>query len=264
MSKLKVDNKVKNSLLIIETLVLVLLVSYYLVQKNEVKNNDLTQISTSEISPPNDEKDFPPLNLPIEYFLTSERPSIGAGAYSIINDEDMAYRSYPSTKITLSNDRYSVIPIDLPPIKSDSKIHTADPSVDFMGSYKTEDVNKYGDIARRYIGEPGSGWLIQDIQYTDVDGDGEKEQILSLYEMGANIIGGRDIVIKDNKEIFSTAGDTFSSLKPAEDGNGFFLSWDDNFKMRDGYVTTRFIFEDGTFKPIYEQKVRYIRIQQPK
>lgn len=205
-----------------------------------------------------DEKEFPPLNLPAEYFEPSE-VSIGAGMYNVIPGEH-AYRSYPSTVISLDTRLYSTIPTALPPIKSDKEIHTSDPDTDFMGNAKEQSIKKYGDLARRYAGNPTEGSYIYDVAYADLDKDGNKEQIVNWTEMGANVLGGKTIVIKNNKEIFSTNQSTFSILRPATDSNGFYLEWDDNHKMRDGCVVTRFVFENNEFKPIYEQKIRYIRV----
>lgn len=264
MSRLALTDKLKNFVLLFETILIVFLVinkSLSSSNKNSVPASNPTEKTVQK--PTGDELEFPPLNLPAEYFEKSTL-NIGAGAYSTLHDNDQFYQSYPSEKISLSNSNYSVTPKDLPPIKTDKQIHTENPESDFMGEAKQQSIKKYGDLARRYVGDPAEGWIVDDVMYIDLDQDGVKEQIVSLSKMGANVIGGKTIVIKNNKEIFSTSETTFSTLKPAVNGNGFYLVWDDNFKQRDGYVVTRFIAENNTFKPVYEQKVRYIRVVEPK
>lgn len=207
------------------------------------------------------EKDeFPTLNLPLEYFDTAVEWSSTYGNYNILPDASV-YQSYPSTIISLNPDLYSSVLTPLPPIKSDNEIHTKDRELDFMGSSKDTDIRKYGDLARRFVGVAGEAWLIDSVEKVDVDKDGEKETLVSLSLTGANIIGQRDVLIKGDKIIFSTDQDTFSTLTPANNGNGFFLQWADNFKKKEGYITTRFIYDGITFVPVYEQKTRYIRVQ---
>jgi hypothetical protein len=220
------------------------------------------EVSSNTNKVDNDDAEFPPFNLPLEYFDTKEIVSISAhGQYGVIRDVE-AYQSYPTTTISLGTNLYSNVPTSLPPIKSDIEIHGNDPMGDFYGDAKNSDIQKYGDLARRFVGVVGEGWSIDSANYSDVDKDGKKETLLSLSLTGANIIGQRDVVIKGDKVIFSTDQTTFSTLTPAKNGNGFFLQWADNFKKRDGYVTTRFIFDGNKFVPVYEQKTRYIRIKQ--
>lgn len=264
MSKFQFSHVFKNLIIILEaSIILILLLNKPQNSRINSKVSDLDKSKTTIKNSSGDESEYPILNLPVDYFDKSAL-NIGAGTYSTLHDNDQFYRSYPSEKISLSNSNYSVTPKDLPLIKSDKQIHTENPETDFMGEAKQQSIKKYGDLARRYVGDPAEGWLVDDVVYTDLDQDGVKEQIVSLSKMGANVIGGKTIVIKNNKEIFSTSETTFSTLKPAENGNGFYLVWDDNFKQRDGYVITRFIVENNTFKPVYEQKVRYIRVVEPK
>jgi len=260
MSKLMLSDRAKNLIIIAETVAVIFFIGNSFFPRNTSQNSTPTQaqpekqISTGT----GDEQEFPTLYFPEEYFVSKR--NIGVGAYSTLREDD-GYRSYPSPKITLPDHMYSLTPKDLPSIKTDKQIHTELPEADFMGSRKAESIMKYGEIARRYAGEGGNGTSIYDIQYADLDKDGVNEQILSVDEMGANVIGQKNIVIKGDQIIFSTGDTTFSTLIPDKKGNGFFLQWDDNFKGRDGYVTTRFISENNTFKSVYEQQVRYIRIK---
>lgn len=262
MAKNRLESKTKDILLLIETFALLLLTGYYLFQRNELKNNNSFKTSTtnSEVSHQSDENDFPPLDFPVEYFEASQT-GLGAGTYGII-ENSQAYQSYPTTNITLKPEAYSVKTEPLPKIKTDEEIHQKESAEDLMGEAKDESIRKYGDLARRFVGSAGESWIIDSIKYSDIDSDGAKETIISLSLIGANITGHREVVVKGENVIFSTEQNTFSLLIPSKNGNGFFLQWDDNFKKRDGYTSTRFIFDNNTFKPVFEQKVRYIRIQQ--
>lgn len=255
-------SKVKNIIIVCEFLLIVLLLfGVYKISSGRNVFFPGQESSIVEKQVDNEEKDeFTTLNLPLEYFDTEEKMSIGVGNYSVLPHVSV-YQSYPSTTISLKPDLFSNIPTPLPPIKSDNEIHGNNPELDFMGSYKDGNIQEYGSLARRFVGIAGEGWLINSIKKADVDKDGEKETLVSLSLTGANIIGQRDVLIKGDKIIFSTNQDTFSTLIPAKNGNGFSLQWADNFKGRDGYITTRFIFDGNSFVPVYEQKTRYIRIQ---
>jgi hypothetical protein len=200
---------------------------------------------------------FPVLTLPLEYFDT-ERKSIGAGSYFSLVDIP-PYQSYPSTEITIPGYFYSTKTEPLPPVKSDEEIYELSPEEDFFGSSIAQSIEKYGGLARRFAGEPGLGLSLYAVEKVDVTDDGEQELILSINQMGANVVGKKNVIVKDNQIIFSTALDFFSVLTPAENNNGFFLQWSDNFKFRDGFVTTRFIYNGEKFVPVYEQLTRYVR-----
>lgn len=231
-------------------------------RQNKIKTDTLQEVddkSSENLSLK--EKQFPALEMPAEYFDTNEI-SMGANmlrdtSYSVLN-EVQGYRSYPSTNITFK--KYSNTPEPLPPIKSDDEIHTPNPEDDFMGLNKERNVDKYGDLARRFVGKAGEGWLIDDIITIDLENDGKKEKLITMIEMGANIIAGRNIIVKDDKIIFATDPDTFSQIVIANNKKGFFVQWDDNFKRRDGYMVTRFIHDGEKYIPVYEQQIRYVRI----
>lgn len=205
---------------------------------------------------------YPVFDLPLEYFDT-ESVSIGAGSYSTLY-EIPAYQSYPSTEITIPERYYSVEIQDLPVIKSDEEIYGFNPEEDFFGTSIEDSINKYGDLARRFVGEPGGGLFVSSVEWADVTGDGDKEQIVSLIQMGANILGESNVIIKNNQIIFSTELDSFSQLMPAQNGNGFFLQWSDNYKYRDGFMMTRFVYDGEKFVSVYEQQTRYVRINDNK
>lgn len=201
---------------------------------------------------------FPPLNIPPEYFDNSVT-NMGAGAYSVIVDDKIRYQSYPTTDVS-ENAPYSTEVKVLPSIKSDEEIYRVSPEEDFMGSYKAQSIKDYGDLARRFVGFPEEGLYIDSVEYVDVTGDGSDEQIISLTQMGSNVIGAGHIVVKDNQIIFESGLTSFSTFTPAENGKGFLLEWDDNYKKRDGFMLTKFIYDNEKFVPVYEQQVRYVRI----
>lgn len=239
--------------------VVVIFVSYGWYKSSQSKNIVTSGQETNQaIKLHNDDLlEFPPLDLPL-YFFDEKDESMSTSPYHIFKNEE-AYQSYPTTAITLD---YSNVTKSLPPIKTDSEIHEVDPNFDWMGYTKSENVKWYGDLARRFVGEAGDGLVIHSVKNINVDNDDEKETLVSLSLMGANVGGTQDILIKGDKIVFQTSLGSFSSLIPAKNGNGFTIKWYDNFKGLDGYVTTRFIFDGEKYIPIYEQKTRYIRIKQ--
>jgi hypothetical protein len=75
------------------------------------------------------------------------------------------------------------------------------------------------------------------------------------------------MIIKNDKIIFSIrVGLVGLGLEKSNTGNGFYVHWtNDELTSRGlccpiGYMRTRFVYENGEFKPIYEQEVLYIDI----
>lgn len=261
----------KKTLIILPLFIFSIFVSYNVGVKKATKSNEefRKQIEESGLdrkvnneTSDDDEDKFPPLNMPLEYFDAKERnpPRYTQKDYDLILDTP-SYRSYPTTTISLKPEMYSSTATAPPPIKSDSEIHTSNPDLDFRGGAKQNNIAKYGDLARRFVGEAGELDVIDDVRYADVDNDGSKETLLSLSITGANILDQWDVVVKGSKVIFSTQQGSFSTLTPAKNGNGFFLQWIDDPWSRDGHTTTRFIFDDERFIPVYEQQTKYVRIK---
>lgn len=108
-------------------------------------------------------------------------------------------------------------------------------------------------------------------KFFDVDGDGEKETILGLCSAYGKNCPHQMIVLKDTAMIFSVyAGLIGLDLVEQETGNGFYVhwvptgtdeKWDKGLCCPLGYVRTRFVYEDGVFKPVYEQDVWYVKVQ---
>ena len=255
----------KNILMLFQTIIIITLLYQTIQSKKEI-----TSIPAQPESPAlednqdnNDLTKFPILDLPAAYFDNSEKLNIGANAaqYSSILNEQY-YRSYPYTDVQINPDMYSNDIGELPPVKTDDQIFAEDSMYDFGGSSKRKSIDKFGDMARRFAGEPGSGVYVYTIEEFDVNADGGNEKIISLLELGANIIGGWNVIVNDQDEIiFSSHKHSFSTINAAESGDGFYLEWDDNFKGRDGNIKTRFIFEEGKFVPVYEQQIRFIRVK---
>lgn len=260
---------IKRSIVFLVPLIIVGIVGYlaglrqYIAISDTQEEVETTADRTDEEKLTFGEEIFPPLNMPAEYFDTDKisggADQLGDTRYRVLYDAD-GYRSYPTTKISFFG--YSNTPEPLPPIKTDKEIHTANPEDDFMGSSKQKSIDQYGDLARRFVGKAGDGWLMHIDNVIDLDNDGKKETMITLTEMGANVIGAKSIIIKDEKIIFSTEAESFSGITPAKNGNGFYITWDDNYKQRDGHSITRFIHNGEKFVPVYEQQIRYVRILQ--
>lgn len=180
----------------------------------------------------NDEKQFPILDVPKEYLVADEKNiSMGAGSgYNVIRDDALAYQSYPTATISLDPRSYSTTA-------------TAYKSLGPQPKAPSDRIVPYGE--RRF----------------DVDKDGKEERLLGFSLMGANVGESWEEIVKDNKVIFDASGNDYTKIVPTKDGNGFFLEWNDNYKMFDGYMRTRFVYDGTKFVPVYEQQIRYVRIR---
>jgi hypothetical protein len=250
----KLKNK-SNVLLVI--IILFVFYGWYKSSQNEIVDISCQETNQDIKVQFKDLLEFPPLDIPLVYFDEKDESMSNNTSYHIFKNEE-AYHSYPTTTITLE---YSNIPKPLPPIKTDNEIHGVDSNSDWMGYTKSENIKKYGELARRFVGIAGDGLIINSVKHIDLNNDNETETLVSLSLMGANVGGTQDILIKGDIIIFSTSLGSFSSLIPAKNGNGFTINWYDNFKGLNGYVTTRFVFDGEKYIPIYEQKTRYIRIK---
>lgn len=147
---------------------------------------------------------------------------------------ELEARSYPTMEITLSQDMYS---------NSKSK----SPSIE-------------------QIEEDGGD--IKNAQYFDVDKDGKKEEILS-YCTGNHCPDKQDI-IKDGKVIFSMSYVGGGSLEKSVTGNGFYANWYADGDLSGGLccptgnTRTRFVYKNGIFVPVFEQKIEFVRVKNSK
>ena len=127
-----------------------------------------------------------------------------------------------------------------------------------------ENITKYGNLATRYL--PDS--FIGDESNFTVTGDGTNATIVILCAVGsADGFCGEAQIIKDGKVIFSAKSD-YVGILPADTGNGFYVKSENDVLEPSradtlGYVKTRFVYENGTFRPIYEQNVYYLNVKTP-
>lgn len=129
--------------------------------------------------------------------------------------------------------------------------------------YKQE-IKEYGDLATRFLPSKSV-----DVKKFDVDNDGKDETIIFLCGVGGNHCPHRIVIVKDNKIVFSVStGLTDLNISKTETGNGFYVhwvptegKWDRGLCCSLGYMKTRFVYDGGKFKPVYEQEVLYFKIE---
>lgn len=218
----------------------------------------------------------PELNLPLKYFSDNEIVS-GSGVSDKKNELDYAvlengYQSFPTTNITVPNKDYSNEIKNLPLVTSYKEIFKdtdGDGKVEWDWLYKDQ-IKEYGDLATRFIPE---GYTIIGLEKFDVDADGKNETIISLCGTGGNHCPHQIIIVKNNKIIFTAdTGLTGLDLTKNDSGNGFYMhwvptegkEWDTGLCCPPGYMKTRFVYENGVFKPVYEQKVLYFTVNNKK
>lgn len=217
----------------------------------------------------------PELNLPLKYFSDNEIV-FGSGISDKKNELDYAvlengYQSFPTTNITVPSKDYSNEVKDLPLVKPYKEIFKvgSDGKVEWDWLYKDQ-IKEYGDLAYRFIPE---GYTIVGLEKFDVDGDGKNETIISLCGTGGNHCPHQIIVVKANKIIFTAdVGLTGLDITKNDSGNGFYMhwvpsegeEWDTGLCCPPGYMKTRFVYENGSFKPLYEQKVLYFKVNNKK
>jgi hypothetical protein len=201
----------------------------------------------------------PTLLLPIKYF---DKDLVLGGTYKGTNSNgdyiyssaiiDDGARSFPTTSISLSADYYKQEISDLPLIKKDKDIFVMEEGIGH-DSFR-EQIKLYGDWARRFLPMD----TITSVEKFDVDNDGLNETIVSTCGLWGNGCPHDVMIVKNNKIIFQTS---YGIIIPSKTGNGFYLEWEKSYKDPHGYILTRFVFEDKQFKPVYEQEVFYIRVE---
>lgn len=227
--------------------------------------------------PPVQSYEMPVLNLPLRYFPDSD---FSWSRYIISGDMDRntltearmnsGYRSFPTTTIELSSSGYSVEHRELPPARTLAQISKEDAdweySKQWVWLYKKQ-IQEYGNLATRFL----LGSNITNLEKFDVDGDGKPETVVYICGTGGNHCPHEIIIIKDNTIIFSVSeGLTGLDLVKSETGNGFYVhwvpledgtKWDTGLCCPPGYVSTRFVYENGKFKPVYEQEILYFEVK---
>ena len=105
-------------------------------------------------------------------------------------------------------------------ICKDFNIKTCDKENDPWEIAYKDQISEYGDLASRFL----FGDSIQLLQNFDVDGDGQNETIIGICGLWGNHCSHEIIIIKNNKQVFSYAGESPNILS-SENGNGFYLEW---------------------------------------
>lgn len=134
-----------------------------------------------------------------------------------------------------------------------------------IGDLPTEDITLTGfsneeiDVKAIPSPFPGSG---PEEELSDVDGDGIKERILTQ-SVAMTHSPHRIDIVKKNKVIFTVQAANIGFMA-SPSNNGFYI----NSRVDDqegccfqGYKITRFIYKDGKFKPVWEQKNHYLKIK---
>lgn len=214
--------------------------------------------------------EFPWLDLPLKYFSVKniEWGSVGgAGKEGTMDeytqvalDSNAVYQSYPTTTITIKKYSADIVPLTTKTWTDVRKKIQETENNSLWLNEVDKNYKNYGQIAVHFLDN------FQDIEMFDsfdVDGDGVKEKILGLNFVGrANGGSYNAAIVKDNKVIFFVEEDE-SFIVPADTSNGFYVKWrspdDDSARCCPrGYIKTRFVYEGGKFKPLYEQDVRYV------
>ncbi len=224
------------------------------------KNKLSAIIAIEKMSAVEQVSDMPILNLPIRYFA---KDSIeGSSNGSVVVDE--GYRSFPTTTITLQQSDFINEKDSLPPLKTAEEIFTeikesSGGEIPYKDIIQRE-IKEYGDLALRFFPDE-----MIDVEKFDVDMDGKSEIIVSAGSLGENHFPDRIIIIKNNKIIFAVSpGMPNLRIERSETGNGFYIrwvpsegKWGRGLCCPLGYMRTRFVYENGKFKPVYEQEVLY-------
>lgn len=216
---------------------------------------------------------YPMLDLPLKYFSVKDvrwGSAGGKGKEGTMEeftqaalDSRATYQSYPTTQTIISEYSSEIIPATTKKYADARKeIQKAEGDDSVWLKYIDENYKEFGQISVNFLEEG------QDIEFSDnfdVDNDGTKETILGL-----NFIGRADggsfnaAIIKNGKIIFSVS-ENKSFIVPADTPNGFYVKWrdpsdDSALCCQTGYIKTRFVYENGKFKPLYEQEVRYVLV----
>jgi len=214
---------------------------------------------------------IPILNIPLRYFTddsvawgsvntTRDSNDKNTWSFAAIDGGD-AFQSFPITTITLQD--FSNESHDLSITKElKEKSYYVGP---IANSYE-EQVEKYGDLAIRFLAVSNAITWVKEF---DVDLDGKAEKVVGLCGIDGNHCPHEIIIVKDNKQIFSTsAGLTGLDISKTDTGNGFYVQWvptegkwDRGLCCPLGYIKTRFVYKDGMFMPVYEQEVLYFKVE---
>lgn len=229
--------------------------------------------SVSEIS---GVTEIPTYSLPLRYFSKNAirwgSAGYGDDPYTWESAAVDGSRSYPTTTLSIDFETFSTSSEPLPSLKTlaeiteTNKFETKDVFQEAFYNHAENQIKEYGNLAARFLSE---GYDVTNVRKFDINMDGKDELIVSLCGTWGNHCPHEIIVIKDQKIIFSiSTGSVGLELEKTDNGNGFYINWvpttgdewDYGLCCPPGYISTRFVYEDGNFKPVYEQEIRYIRV----
>ena len=185
---------------------------------------------------------FPTLHLPAKYFL----------------NKDIVGREVDTTSPLFATASESNWPWTSASINSTDNYQT----------YPTTTISftDYSNESKPLSSVDMSGYSIGAKKSFDVEGDGALETIETLCPSdSADGYCGDLQIVKGNTVIFRASSD-YVGILPSPTGNGFYLkSENDALELSRadtlGYVKTRFVYDGKEFKPIYEQTVYYLSVQ---
>ena len=213
----------------------------------------------------------PTLSLPLSYFHLEDLQS-GIANSGLDSDDfttwekaqfDGGYRSHPTTTITFIDFRNTDEALPEMPDEAEWAGLTAEMAVYsaiYVAQYQT-----YGEIGKRYAAKMQVIYITE----ADVTNDGIPEKILGVSDAGGNHPPHWVQIVQNESIIFEAGVNSFvRDLDPHPTRNGFILKWVDEKHLEGrglccprGYTTTRFVFEDGEFVPVYEQDNRYLQVE---
>lgn len=205
--------------------------------------------------------------LPTEYFDQSYfiYGSVNDNNWNYAVTSEVAYHSFPTKKIAIEGYNNNIL--QLPRVKTYEEIKEELRETDYGGITIIEDnIKNYGEIAQIFA----SGYYISKMDESDVDLDGEDEIILTLSLLMANHPPHKIVILKNSNIIFTYEGD-YEGNKPlsidSNTNNGFYIEWNqpDDFAeygycCSSGHTKTRFVYENNKFKPVWEQRITYVRV----
>ncbi len=213
---------------------------------------------------------FTPVDLPLNYFSPDDlvwghdngSGKLGMDRYALASiDNKTVYQSYPTTNIRIkkfSSQKTLINPPDYSQVKNQlgQAVGFDSPWVEEIFEKNCKDYQK---LALHFLSQSR---VIEDSNSFDVDGDGQKEQIITTNDFGRADGGSpHSSIIKNNLVIFS-ANEDGSKIVTADTADGFYVEWrlsdDDSPRCCPaGYFRTRFVNLRGEFVPVYEQEIRY-------
>lgn len=259
-SKMKMPRKL--FLLIIALLLIIITVLGYAFKTN---NNKLLQVSTKGNTEVSSKKNK--ANLRIEYFddavgvWGSGSPS-GETQWKAI-DSRYAQRSAPTAIIhplELKQESIKLRPVKRSEIKYQSR-YSGEKEPEYYKLIVDDMYTEYGELLSGYFASKGE--VITSSKEFDVDNDRIKDQAVETVTIGGNHPPYSGYIIKNGVIILSMPLNS-GGIEPAKDGNGFYVQHkvydDQGLCCPLGYRLYRVVYKDNSFKPVWEQEVKYIRV----